>query len=109
MTRTDTVFAAKGRASWTLDVIVKLSMPFLIGVAGWTFTELQNHEKRLIILEATHYSKEDAEVENRVQRESLSEIRTVVSVVKEKMNYQDEKMEFIVEAVKEIKEALKPK
>jgi hypothetical protein len=42
---------SKERAMGAYEVVSKIALPFLIGVAGWTFTSLTDHEGRLIRLE----------------------------------------------------------
>lgn len=42
------------------DLAVKVGFPFLIGIAGWTFTRLESHEKRLIQLETIRISEAQA-------------------------------------------------
>ena len=38
---------------------MKVAMPFLIGVAGWTFTNILDHEKRLVRIESTQPTSAD--------------------------------------------------
>lgn len=95
----DTSSYAKEKALWGFDVLVKVSVPLLLGVAGWTFTSLQDHEKRLNVIEATRYTRKDAETETRLTREMLSTIRQTQAVVLEKLSSQEKQIDKIVKAL----------
>ena len=44
----------------SLEVAMKLALPFLLGMAGWTFTSITDHDRRLLKIEATRYTREMA-------------------------------------------------
>ena len=45
----------------SLDVATKIALPFLLGGAGWVGTQLWAHEGRLIHIESTQFTSQDAQ------------------------------------------------
>ena len=44
----------------SLDVATKIALPFLLGGAGWVGTQLWAHEGRIIHIESTRFTADDA-------------------------------------------------
>lgn len=89
--------------SWrwkALDVAVKVSMPILLGISAWTATTLLDHDKRLEVIEATRYTREDAERERDQIRDALGDIRVLLA-------QKASSDRALQEDVAEIKQALK--
>lgn len=42
----------RAKVQGAMDLAVKVAMPFLISVCGWTFVQLWSHENRLTRIEA---------------------------------------------------------
>lgn len=51
------------QAATILEVAQKVALPILLGVAGWTFTNMRDHELRLTRIESTRYTQKDAEAD----------------------------------------------
>lgn len=45
----------------SLDVASRIAMPFLLGACGWIFSQLWSHEGRLIQMESTRFTTQDAQ------------------------------------------------
>ena len=42
-----------------VDVAVRLAMPILLGVSAWAGLAITDHDKRIGVIEATRYTKDD--------------------------------------------------
>ena len=69
-------------ASWrwkALDVAVKIAMPILLGVSAWTATTILDLDKRVQIIEATRYTRDDARNEREGLKDDLNEIKVLLA------------------------------
>jgi len=69
-------------ASWrwkALDIAIKISMPVLLSMAGWGFMEIQDLDKRVGVIEATRYTRRDAENDRRETQQILQEIKVILA------------------------------
>ena len=69
-----------------LDVAIKLGFPILLGISGWAFTTLRDHDQRIRTLEATSQTKEDAAQVRAETFEVLSEIKVTLARIEERLN-----------------------
>lgn len=44
-----------------LDVAMRVGFPILLGISGWTMTTLIDHDQRLTSIEASRYTRVDAD------------------------------------------------
>lgn len=79
-------------------------MPFLIGVAGWTFTNILDHEKRLTRIEATQFTQGDGRALEQRTNETLQSINEKLSDLKETAAVRDAQMHSMNETVVKIRE-----
>ena len=62
-----------------LDVVVKVSMPILMGVSAWAGMMVLDHESRLDVIEATRYTRDNAAAERRDGEEERRTISLTLS------------------------------
>ena len=73
-------------ASWrwkALDVAVKVAMPILLGVSAWTATTIMDLDSRVKIIEATRYTRRDAERERASITSLLAEMKVILARIEE--------------------------
>lgn len=63
----------------SLEVAMRIATPFLIGVAGWTFTNIIDHDRRLVKIEATTFTKDDARAQADQFNETVRQINDKLS------------------------------
>jgi hypothetical protein len=71
---------AKSVLAGSLQASVYVAMPFLMGVAGWAFTNILDHEKRLVHIEATYYTQRTGIQQFHDIQGKLSDLQTLVAV-----------------------------
>lgn len=62
---------AKLAFNWGWEVASKVAMPVLLGIAGWTHTRLMDLDGRVIRIESTRYTAEDARRDSTASRAEL--------------------------------------
>lgn len=70
---------AEGWRWKALDVAVKIAMPIMLGISAWSATTLLELDKRVQILEATRYTKDDAAREREGLKEALNDIKILLA------------------------------
>ena len=74
---------------------MRIGFPILLGVAGWTFTQLTDHESRLTRIEASRYTQADSkrdqegvtaklDVLNNNQVRLIEQVRQVAEILRGK-------------------------
>lgn len=58
-----------------LQLLVGISMPFLLGVGGWAANGLLELRERVRVIEATRFTRDDAELERRQRERERAEER----------------------------------
>jgi len=69
-------------ASWrwkALDVVMKVSMPILLGISAWTATTILDLDKRVTYIESTRYTVHDARADRDEVRDALNEIKVLLA------------------------------
>lgn len=73
-----------------LDVVVKVSMPILMGVSAWAGMMVLDHESRLDVIEATRYTqanaasdRKDGEAERQAIVVALAELKILVGQLRD--------------------------
>lgn len=69
----------------SLDVVMRLAFPVILGISSWAGMAVLDHESRLDVIEATRYTRDDAaaarekrEGELRAVLSAIADLRTVV-------------------------------
>lgn len=57
-----------------LDVAVRAAFPFLLGVAGWTFTSIKDLDSRVHFIEQTRYTQADRDKDFAVVTDKLQAV-----------------------------------
>lgn len=69
-----------------LDMAIKVAFPVLLGVSGWAFATLRDHDQRIRTLEATSQTKDQAASDLTNVREALSDIRVTLARIEERLS-----------------------
>jgi hypothetical protein len=82
-----------------LDTAIRVAFPILLGIAGWTYTTITDHEARLHFIEQTRYTAADRDRDSgklgdQLQKVEISQART------------SEKLDALNESVKKLEAAL---
>ena len=71
---------------------VLVALPITSAVAGWTFVQLWNHEGRLTTIEASRYTRGDAEAERRVAERERRDLERILIRQESKLVEIDKKL-----------------
>jgi hypothetical protein len=67
---------AAGRVS--LDALMKLTWPLLLGAATYTWTAINDHDRRLLTIESTRYTEQDASADRASAVAGRAELRELI-------------------------------
>jgi hypothetical protein len=69
-----------------IEVGLRGAVAILLGVAGWAYTAVSDHERRLTIIESTRYTHHDARADREATQRELSKISELLSRLDERLH-----------------------
>lgn len=92
------------------EVAIKVIFPFLVGMAGWTYTNIIDLNNRVLRIESTRYTRADADTEyNRLKDQighmdrEMADMRAEAKVKMEILKRLEEALKDLGKDVRELK------
>lgn len=78
--------AAKAQWAASIDMGIKVAFPILLGISGWAFMTLQDHEQRIVVIESSRYTRKEADAANSALRSELAHISNTLARIEERVS-----------------------
>lgn len=88
------------------EVAIKVIFPFLVGMAGWTYTNITDHNTRILRIESTHYSRSDVDAESARTRTDLARVNLELAEIRGENRANAEILKRVEERMKDISKVL---
>lgn len=75
----------QGTPTRIVDVSIRVAVPILLGIAGWTATTLVDHEARLRLIEGTRYTVADRDRDIGGLREEVHKLAVAQAVTQQQV------------------------
>ncbi len=65
----------KAKIAVGYEIMLRIAFPILLGITAWTFMSINDHEKRIITMEASVYMQADANREFTELRKEFTDLK----------------------------------
>ena len=88
------------------EAAIKIAFPILLGMGGWTFNTLWDHQNRLVQIESSRYTRDDARLDLVGLQELSTELRVQTGLIQGALKQHTDRMGRLEQSMGNVAQSL---